>query len=154
MRTAVLNRTETGDQGTFGFFILDDGTKFACGELPWRGDQTDISCLPPAPGETSESYTAVWALSQKHGWCYHIQGDPRRKNIEIHSANWMGDASKGLQCQLEGCLALGRALGMLEGQKAVLQSQDAIRAFHENMNGVSFQLIVNAAPATSTATAE
>jgi len=60
--------------------------------------------------------------------------------IEIHSANWMGDAP--LRKQLEGCIALGKDVGKLDGQTGVLRSKQAIAEFEEEMNGSIFQLTI------------
>ena len=68
---------------------------------------------------------------------------------EIHSANFMGDPSKGKVDQLLGCIALGMALGRLEPvpgsevfQMAVLRSKDAIKDFDDNLNGDDLELTI------------
>jgi len=52
----------------------------------------------------------------------------------------MGDASLGLKCQLNGCIALGERLGYLDGQKALLLSQPAVRRMEEYFRGGPFLL--------------
>ncbi len=46
MRTANLTSAPSTDQGTFGQLVLDDGATFCIGELPWRGNQHGVSCIP------------------------------------------------------------------------------------------------------------
>lgn len=139
MRNATLTRMETGDEGTFGKFCLDDGYVCRSGELPWRDNQTGQSCIPVG------TYTCSLINSPKHGPCYLLHDVPNRGDVEIHSANWMGDKSKGLQCQLLGCIALGEQLGELEGQRAVLASKDAITEFMKRMAGEPFNLTITEA---------
>jgi len=120
MRTATLTRRASSDAGTFGTLVLDNGWSCFTGELPWRQNLPDKSCILPG------TYPVVWALSPRHGMCYHVQHTLGRSDVEIHSANWMGDESLGYKCELKGCIALGTATGTLDGQLAVLHSKDAI----------------------------
>ena len=135
--SATLVRKQSSDEGTFGVLTLFDGTTFQTGELPWRVNLQGKSCIPAG------TYTCHWRESPKHGWCYHVDWVEGRSDVEIHSANWMGDADKGYKCQLLGCIALGMTLGELEGQMAVLSSLDAIAKFHEIMAGAPFQLVIS-----------
>jgi len=144
MRTATVLRGPSTDAGTFGDMKLDDGTAYKTGELPWRNDQPRISSIPPGV------YVCKWLLSPKHGWCYHITGVPDgRSEIEIHSANWMGDTTvtnpatgEPYLCQLEGCMALGHSVGLLERQMAVLMSADAVRDFNQRLNAEDLELTI------------
>ena len=143
MRTAVLTRQHSADDGTFGILRLageDDGAQWYTCELPDRNNQPGISCIPPG------TYRALWLLSPVHGWCYHLQAVPGRSEIEIHPANYCGDKALGLKCDLRGCIALGTDLGVLEGQRALLNSRAALRAFHERMNGEELELTIIGIP--------
>ena len=134
MRTAVLKSGGSTSDGTFGVMTLDDGTSFASGELPWRDNKNGVSCIPAG------IYKCIWIFSPKHGECYQITGVPKREMIEIHSANYMGAADLGKKSQLLGCIALGKASGILDGQFAILQSKTAIAEFEANMNKEDFML--------------
>ena len=137
MRTASLERTSTGDTGTFGLLTLDDGFQCYTIELPWRNDLADVSCIPPG------MYICSWGNSPKHGPCYYVNGVPDgRTNVEIHSANFAGDISLGYMCQLEGCIALGTAVGKLYNQQAVLNSKPTVAAFNADLNTESFTLTI------------
>lgn len=140
MKRVILARDSTGDEGTFGTLRLED-SHWASGELPWRDNQPDISCVPPG------TYVAKWQLSPRHGWCYHLLGVPGRSGVEIHPANWMGDASKGYRCDLRGCVALGIAAGRLEGQNALLESRDAVAAFNEKADREDLEITILDIPA-------
>ena len=142
MRTARITRSPSTDAGTFGEMSLDDGTQFVTGELPDNNNNPGTSCIPAG------TYTAKWFDSPKHGWCYQVYGVPERSMIEIHPANWMGDKALGLFCQLLGCIALGKSLGMLqpEGyapQMAVLRSVEAITEFQDNLKQEDLELTIS-----------
>ncbi len=105
-------------------------------ELPERNNAPGFSDIP------SGVYQCEKRISPKHGPCYYVLDVPGRSDIEIHSANWAGDTTKGLKCQLLGCLSLGRAIGELAGQKAVLSSRDALAGFESDLNGEAFELTI------------
>ena len=136
MRSATLLRNPSSDEGTFGVLLLDDHSSWSTGELPWRDNRNGISCIPPG------SYICKWIISPKHGECYQITNVPKREMIEIHSANFMGDASLGKVSQLLGCLALGKSVGVLNGQKAILASKQAVHEFESNLNKEDFKLTI------------
>jgi len=136
MRHATLIRQSPTADGTFGTLTLDDGTQFATGELPWKNNAHGVSCIPA--GE----YPCRWITSPKHGECYQVVGVPGRSMIEIHSANFMGDAAQGRRAQLLGCIALGKSVGVLDGQFAVLSSKVAVAEFEANLGGDELVLTI------------
>lgn len=133
---AVLTRSPSTDHGTFGRLVLDDGTTFYSLELPWRDNNRGISCIPPG------TYTCKWIHSPKHGECYQVLNVPDRSMIEIHSANFAGDAALGYVSQLRGCITLGVGIGILENQLVVLNSRHAIGVFEDKQNKEDFELTV------------
>lgn len=130
----ILTRTPSTDQGTFSTFVLEDGTSFYALELPWKGNANSVSCIPVG------TYQCHWIMSPKHGECYQVMDVPGRQMIEIHSANFAGDASKGFISQLLGCIALGTSIGILNDQLAVLNSKGAIASFEAKQQKQDFQL--------------
>ncbi len=132
----ILTRSPSTDQGTFGTFVLEDGTSYHSLELPWKGNDHGISCIPPGV------YNCHWITSPKHGECYQVMDVPHRDMIEIHSANFAGDSNKGFITQLLGCIALGMSIGILHGQLAVLNSKGAIASFEAKQNKLDFQLTI------------
>jgi len=145
MRTATLRSQPSANDGTFGHLVLDDGSTFMTGELPWKNNDHGTSCIPEG------TYTLHWINSQKHGWCYQVMNVPFRDMIEIHSANFMGDTTFGKASQLLGCIALGDSIGELspsptkEPQMAVLHSKDAIKRFDDNLQGEDCLLLIQRA---------
>lgn len=139
MRTALLLRAETGPQGTFGRLLLP-GISFFTGELPWRENRSDLSCIPLGV------YRCPWTMSPRfRRRMYLVEPVPGRAGIRVHSANFMGD-NPPFHKQLNGCIALGEKLGWMDGQKAVLLSAPAIRRFESIMKGETFILEVRAWP--------
>jgi hypothetical protein len=136
----TLTRVPSTDQGTLGTFVFEDGISLYSLELPWRSNVNGLSCIPP--GE----YTCHWILSPKHGECYQVMNVQGRDMIEIHSANFAGDANKGFISQLLGCIALGTTIGILSGQLAVLNSKGAIAAFEAKQAKQDFQLTIREKP--------
>ena len=97
-------------------------------ELPWRGDEPNVSCVSPG------DHQCIWAWSPRHGRnVYHIL-DPRRAGCELDIANWASE--------LRGCVALGRKVAWFaeRGEYGVTNSGSSRRAFHRIMRGRPFVL--------------
>lgn len=130
----LLERMDLSNEGTFGRLFFGDQTLYT-GELPWRDNENDISCVPIG------IYTCNWTYSprfKRH--MYLIDNVPRRTGVRIHSANFVGDKRMGFKCQLLGCITLGEKLGWIDNQKAVLISKPAIRKFETHMGQQPFEL--------------
>ena len=131
---ALLVRTDSSNQGTFGYLLFEGWSCFT-GELPWRENAPSISSIPV--GE----YRCIFTFSPRFRRKMYLVGPVTgRAGIRIHPANLMGDRSLGLKSQLNGCIALGQRMGAIEGQKAVLISRPAIRKFEQFAAGRSFTL--------------
>lgn len=134
-------RTKFTDQGTFGVLEIDH--QFFCftGELPWRDNKEEVSCIPEGV------YQVEWRLSPKFGECYHVENVQARSNILIHAANFMGDRGLGYRSDLLGCIALGEKLGVKPGvvqtQIMLLQSRPALNRFIDEMAKASFSLTIH-----------
>lgn len=139
MRQATLTRLDQGDQGTFGRLVADSGLTLYTGELPWRDNQPELSCIPTGV------YTVVWTYSNAfRRFMYLITGVEKRAGCRVHPANFMGDVTKGYRAQLHGCIVLGERLGIMGGQKAVLIAAPAVGRFERDMAQAPFKLeIVN-----------
>jgi hypothetical protein len=136
----VIERAETGDQGTFGRLYAPQGFRRYTGELPERGNAPNVSRI------LAEKYRCEWTWSPRfRRLMYVLLGTFPRAGIRAHSANLMGDTAKGYRSQLNGCIALGERLGWMDGQKALLLSAPAVRDFETHMQHKPFELeLVNA----------
>jgi hypothetical protein len=137
MRHVTIYRTDTSDEGTFGILSIQD-TEFLCHtlELPWRHNQTNISCIPQGVYScrpyTSAKYRNVWQV-------YGVEG---RTSILIHSGNWAGDVSKGYRTNVEGCILVGKRRGAVYDQKAVISSVMALNNIRTYLQGEEFRLTI------------
>lgn len=134
MKLVTIDRFETTDQGTFGVLRAHGFSCFTA-ELPWRDNEAGVSCIPTG------RYRAIWAVSPRlRRSTYRLVNVPNRGGILLHSANFSGDAKKGMKCQLLGCIALGEKVGRMDGQRALLLSKPAMRRFETLMGGEPFDL--------------
>lgn len=134
MDIVKIKRLETSDQGTFGRLTTNNFTCYT-GELPSRDNKSNISCIPKG------KYVCDWSYSPRFKRnMYGVAPVKDRAGIRIHAANLMGDDSKGFKRQLNGCIALGLKLGVIDRQRALLLSKPAIRQFEDLMAGKTFIL--------------
>ena len=93
MEICRLLRTESTSTRTRG--VLTHNGEILCTvlELPWRDNQTDISCIPAG------TYSVDVINSPAHGRCFELQGTEPRTNVQMHVANWPQE--------LLGCIAVG-----------------------------------------------
>ncbi len=134
MNKVILTRLDQSDQGTFGKLVYAGHTRFT-GELPDRDNKNNISCIPKG------IYKVLWTKSPRmKKFTYEVVGVPGRGGIRFHSANLMGDESKGFKVQLQGCISLGEKLGYINGQKAILVSRPAVGHFEFIMDMKPFIL--------------
>ena len=126
----------------------------ALGPFPVYGKTFYLAGLPSTvavPGESQipqGQYLCEWAFSPKFNQnVYHIRGVADNPNDEIHMGNFAGDTSKintitgkPYLSSVIGCLVIGLSMGIIEGQDAVTNSDEAFAQFNTLMNGESFML--------------
>uniref|UniRef100_A0A6H1ZZH4 DUF5675 domain-containing protein n=1 Tax=viral metagenome TaxID=1070528 RepID=A0A6H1ZZH4_9ZZZZ len=139
MNFVILNRYKTSKFGTFGRVYVLTSNIFRCFSLepPWRGNQSNISCIPK--GE----YQVEFSYSPHFGHVYRVLNVPNRFNILIHSGNYGGDRSLGLISDTYGCILLGKRVGYLCKQKVILISKFTVSDFISILNREPFKLIIN-----------
>lgn len=135
IRVVKLRRLESSDQGTFGHLVDGDFVAFS-GELPWKNNENDISCIPEGRFECRWTWSGHFRR-----YMYEVKV-PGRVGVRIHSANFMGEPHPPRLKQLEGCVSLGEKIGVMEGQKAIFVSRPAIEKFEKRMGGLPFILEV------------
>jgi hypothetical protein len=130
----VLTRMETSDEGTFGKLRVGD-LRLYSGELPWRENAPNISCIPPG------DYPCVPYQSKRFGQCFAVENVPGRFGILIHPANLVGaHDNPEFQTELEGCIAPGKGRGFLAGQDAVTSSRVALSELMDELWDEPFTL--------------
>ena len=135
MKTAFIIRQSSDDHGTIGTLLTEGFSAFVI-ELPWRDNLSNLSCIPV--GE----YEAVIRKSNKFGTVYWILKVKNRSYVLIHSGNFAGNTEKGFKTHSHGCIIIGKYVGKIEGQKAVLLSRNTLRQFMNHMGRESFKLII------------
>lgn len=150
-RFATLQREhdDTPDQGTPGVITCDTGIQFYSLELPYRDlDHNGVS--DPMLSCIDAGIYVCWLEESEHfhekdgskAWLYHIQDVPGRTAVKIHWGNWAGDTKKGLKSDVLGCQLQGLGRAVMDGQKALVHTRDAVSQFKEEMNNQPFKLIV------------
>lgn len=138
MKKALLIRKSESSQGTFGTLqVSEDGALlYTCftGELPNRGNAPQVSCIPVG------TYTCAPWHSKKYPNHYTVTKVPGRSAILIHHGNFCGDTREGYLSNVQGCILVGRALGSISGQKAVLSSKLAMSDLRNAIGEESFSL--------------
>lgn len=78
-------------------------------ELPWKENETKVSCIPEGKYDVRKRY------SRKYKWHLEVMDVPSRKGILLHPAN-------NAQSELKGCIA---PVTKLSGAGAGLMSRKA-----------------------------
>lgn len=143
MEAIILERFAYSPWGVFGRLIYGDFRAYTV-ERPWVDNKARESCIPDG------TYDLQWYNSPKFGPTWAVVGDTvslfpeagkARAAVLIHKANTMDD--------LLGCIALGSALGTVNGKWAILNSSATTLDFLAKTKGKKLQLII--APALGTA---
>ena len=136
MKKAYLDRRSSSLQGTLGTFAIPS-VMFSCYslELPWKYNQTDISCVPDG------IYRVVFEYSEHFkGRRYELKDVPERSECKFHKGNFAGSVEHGFKSDVKGCTLLGMLPGEIDGQIAVLHSESAFLELNRRLAGESFEL--------------
>ena len=129
----TLIRDESSEQGTFGE-LSGETLSLQSAELPWHDNAAQSSCIP------SGVYNCIPYSSAKFSDVYMLEAVPGRSAILIHSGNFAGDVSRGYRSDVQGCILLGMTRTVMEGQKAVGASRDALNLFRLTVGQNNFSL--------------
>jgi len=129
MKEVIINRLFMDETITLGVMQIENVPMFFTLELPWKDNAKDISCIPEG------KYIAGKSYSPKFGQVYEVLNVPDRDRILIHWGNTVND--------INGCILIGRMAGLLNGERAVIATRDAIVAFHAEIEmDEQFTLII------------
>jgi hypothetical protein len=134
VKQVFLRRFAYTPQGTFGRLGVDGFTCFTV-ELPWKGNERNISCIPTGYYrlELGTHYRNTPDTSDDYA-CYEVKGVLGRDLIKIHIGNTIDD--------IKGCISPGCRLGSLKRKNenaskwAVLCSRRTHEEFMQAMEGV------------------
>lgn len=136
MQTINIVRIEQSRQGTYGRLFMGDDFYCFTMEPPWRNNLPNRSCIP------ENVYRCLWHRSPRYGWVYRLVDVADRAHILIHSGNYGGDPELGYKTHTKGCILLGRRIGRLGKQRAVLISRSTVRHFNALMQKNAFMLTI------------
>ena len=116
-------RQKSDEQGTPGFISLGPWMAHSL-ELPWLGNQRNISCIPADTYEMEVVKIRQPIGGRSH--LYLIKNVPERTGILAHAGTWAGETSKGYKSSVLGCLLIGYRTGMYQQQRAIFDTRRAI----------------------------
>lgn len=137
----LLSRLVTGDDGALGRWSVGPHRWFSL-ELPWRDNKQNISHIPV--GEYRLDFIRARRAFSGMFDLYWIHDVPERSGVLAHVGNYAGDVALAMRTDSNGCVLLGKSHGRIgeKKQRAVFQSQTAVREFHEFMQRRPARLIV------------
>jgi pantothenate kinase len=126
MKNIILERAYT-DSATIGKMYMPSGTVFDTIELPWRGNQASVSCIPEGRYVLKKRQSSVVERTSKGkyqaGWeVANVEG---RTYIMIHIGNKPSD--------FQGCIGIGQGLGVVNNEWAILRSSTSFESFMKEM---------------------
>jgi hypothetical protein len=102
-------------------------------EEPWKGNQTDISCVPVATYKcVPHNWEGSKAFNLSRVW--RLLDVPKRSGICIHNGSTIKD--------IEGCILVGTRRGWLDGLPAVLNSKLALDELRDILGENEFILTI------------
>ena len=134
MKATILRLRDDGTETLSAMFVYDDLDKlFECVslELPWRGNKTNLSCIPKG------TYHLSHRESSKYGNHLHVEDVKDRSYILIHVANYV--------TQLRGCIALGNSFADInrDGDLDVTSSRNTLNKLVDiiPIEGITLEII-------------
>lgn len=146
--TARLQRETSDDQGTYGTLLCNvrgNQRVFHTLELPWRGNERNVSCIPAGRYMCSYEYTNK-VIGDVRNW-YLAHDVPGRSGILFHPGNWAGDRAKGFHSDVRGCILVGKGKVLLDSpttdkQMAVTDTRTACKELAQFFATQPFELEV------------
>jgi hypothetical protein len=125
----LIRLEENFEYGTFGVLKIQKRVFCATLEPPDIENMRNVSSVP------AQQYKCKRYMSPKFGETFQVTDVPLRAKILFHAGNTID--------QTLGCILLGRNFGVLEGNRAVLNSGNTFKAFMKRMEGhLSFHLTI------------
>lgn len=120
MKTMIIRRVATGEQGTFGV-ILHNDIPFALSlERQWLDNRPSVgdvpgSCIP------SGEYACKRVNSPRFKNTFEVTDVENRTHILFHKGNLDDDS--------HGCILVGEKFGMLSANAGILESRQGFNEF-------------------------
>ncbi len=132
-----LRRFAYTPMGTFGKILTPSASWFTV-ECPWLGNEPFVSCVPMG------IYGLVRRESPRHGATFFLEGPGVSLIEEVGSVRYSCLFHRAnLASELQGCIAPGNRLGVLDNSWAVLGSGDALRPLLDFLRSVDEPINLN-----------
>jgi len=134
MKTIIIRRVVTGDQGTFGVMVYQNIPFSLSLEREWADNRPSLngvpgSCIPAG------TYMCNRVFSPKFHDTFEVTNVPGRSHILFHKGNLDDDS--------RGCIIVGEQFGDINGSSGVLSSRAGYNEFMGIMKDVDvFRLII------------
>ena len=129
MKTLIINRVATGNDGTFGTIKFKNKPFALTLEREWLNNASNISCIPAG------TYKCKRVQSPKFGGTFEVTNVPGRSHILFHKGNIDDDS--------HGCILVGEQFGDVKGSAGILSSREGYNEMMGiMMNEVGFSLII------------
>ena len=123
MKEIEIIRLKSNKISTIGTLLVDGVPKLFTLENPWLDNERMVSCIPFG------WYTARRHQSPRFGETFIVESVPGRSHILFHAGN--------VAKHTLGCILLGREMGVLSGEDAVLRSRAAFKQFMRELKGIN-----------------
>jgi hypothetical protein len=124
LEALTIIRIEQTEEATFGALLAGGRILCVTLELPWRGNQRNVSCIPH--GIYNLRRRASWSRSREIGHTYEVDGVPGRSGILFHPGNTAED--------IEGCIAPGTYVAQVNGHRGVARSLPAYKKLIQHID--------------------
>jgi hypothetical protein len=129
MQVISLNRYYQDKNVTLGVMSICDEMPIYTLELPWRNNDTNVSCIPAG------NYSCASYSSPKYPSAYEILNVKDRTKVLIHIGNYLGDT--------KGCVLPGLGVNLSNvGSPMVTHSASAFQKLKEIVGDKGFKLII------------
>lgn len=136
-----IERFVYSTMGTFGVLYVDDVPLCYTVERPWRQNKPNVSCVPEGDYKLTPRMSGVMKRTtrDRFDWGFEVGPVLNRTYIMIHPANMMSD--------LEGCVGVGKHLGVVHSKWAVTKSQAAYSELVEKLSRETHDIEITFNPA-------
>lgn len=112
---AVIDRTSTGKDGTFGMMTIDGVAFCVTLEETWLNNQKRISCIPAG------TYKVTAYSGTKYKDVFILHDVPNRSAILMHWGNTNDNTA--------GCILLGQYFANFSGKRGIANSKSTFNLF-------------------------
>ena len=141
----TLTRTQSDERGTVGTLSTNMGFKCNTLELPWKNNQSNISCIPKGEYVLKMTPGTKW-----NGYYEAVSPGGGRAGCRMHpNIWWAGDKSLGYKCEIQGCIGLTSQLnlsvasGNRPGKQWCAYGSQAVTNFMNHTRRQPCKLIIN-----------